>query len=209
MITPKQLKDFEEEIASLYSEGFIRAPIHLRSGNFEQLIEIFKEVSKDDYWFGTWASHSSAILKGVPQEEVKKEILDGHSITLCWPQYKFYTSAIVGQIGPWATGAAHSIKLNGGSNRVYCLIGDAASHTGVIWDSVQFSIKNDLPLTWILENNNMSVCTPVEEICPSTKKCWDLYQELVKHHECKNVEFLYYEFESEYPHSGLGKFLSF
>ena len=34
----QDLIDFEEDIASIYEQGTIRAPIHLRSGNESQLI---------------------------------------------------------------------------------------------------------------------------------------------------------------------------
>ena len=38
----QDLIDFEEDIASIYEQGIIRAPIHLRSGNESQLVDIFK-----------------------------------------------------------------------------------------------------------------------------------------------------------------------
>ena len=37
----QDLIDFEEDIASIYEQGIIRAPIHLRSGNESQLVDIF------------------------------------------------------------------------------------------------------------------------------------------------------------------------
>ncbi len=42
-----------------------------------------------------WRSHYQCLLKGVPQEQVKQDILDGKSITLCYPEYRVYSSAIV------------------------------------------------------------------------------------------------------------------
>ena len=38
----KELIAFEEEIASLFNEGRIRAPVHLYQGNEDKIIEIFK-----------------------------------------------------------------------------------------------------------------------------------------------------------------------
>ena len=37
----KDLVNFEEEIASLFNQGKIRAPVHLYQGNEEKIIEIF------------------------------------------------------------------------------------------------------------------------------------------------------------------------
>ena len=53
----QDLIDFEEDIASIYEQGIIRAPIHLRSGNESQLVDIFKNINTEDYVFSTWASH--------------------------------------------------------------------------------------------------------------------------------------------------------
>ena len=100
----KTLKDFETEIASIYERGEIKAPIHLRDGNEEQLIDIFKNINSSDYVFSTWASHIHALLKGVDPARVKKDILEGRSITLNYPDQNFYCSAIVGGVAPIALG---------------------------------------------------------------------------------------------------------
>ncbi|MFI5405161.1 MAG: thiamine pyrophosphate-dependent enzyme [Nitrososphaerales archaeon] len=208
-MTVEDLERFEDEIATIYGQGAIRGPIHLRSGQAQYLVEIFKEIRPEDWVFGTWAAHEIALLKGVPRELVKGEILDSRSITLCFPSFNLYTSAIVGQIAPWSTGVAHSMKLSNAPTRVFCFLGDASIHTGIVFESIQFSILHDLPITWVLGDNNTSVCTPVNQINPSTKKCWQLYEELSKFHNNEQVKFIYYEFESKFPHSGTGEFVSF
>ena len=50
MLSREQLIKFEEEIAQLYEDGKIKAPVHLRNGNEQKLIEIFSELenSKED-----------------------------------------------------------------------------------------------------------------------------------------------------------------
>ena len=49
--TPKELKNFETEIAKSYNDALIRGPIHLSSGNEKQLIKIFKFL--DQIWFNS------------------------------------------------------------------------------------------------------------------------------------------------------------
>ena len=71
------LKDFEIEIAKIFETGGIRAPVFLRDGNEPPLINIFKNVKENDYVFSTWASHLHALLKGVPKERLKQDILEG------------------------------------------------------------------------------------------------------------------------------------
>ena len=106
----KQLIEFENKIASLFNKGKIRAPIHLYSGNENFLINIFKKIKKNDWVFCSWRSHYQCLLKGVPQKKLQKEILDGKSISLCFPEHKVYSSAIVGGILPIAVGMALSFK---------------------------------------------------------------------------------------------------
>ena len=42
-INKKELIQFENEIASEFNDGNIRAPIHLYHGNEDQMINIFKK----------------------------------------------------------------------------------------------------------------------------------------------------------------------
>ena len=66
-----QLIAFEEEIASLFNAGKIRAPIHLYYGNEEKIIEIFKGINNQDWIFCSWRSHYHCLVKGVPKKEAE------------------------------------------------------------------------------------------------------------------------------------------
>ena len=39
--TKQSLIDFEADIASIYESGKIKAPVHLRDGNEQELIDLF------------------------------------------------------------------------------------------------------------------------------------------------------------------------
>jgi hypothetical protein len=97
--TPEKLIRFENRIVEHWEAGKIRGPIHLSNGNEEQLIEIFKRVSENDWVFSTWRSHYHWLLKGISSDYAESLILDGKSITLCDINEKFYSSAIVGGVG--------------------------------------------------------------------------------------------------------------
>ena len=101
---------FEEEIATLFNSGKIRAPVHLYKGNEEKIINVFRNIKKNDWVFCSWRSHYQCLLKGVPAKKVKEEILAGRSISLCFPKYKIFSSALVGGALPIAVGTAMSIK---------------------------------------------------------------------------------------------------
>ena len=168
-MTPEELRDFETEIEKIYETGVIRGPVHLRNGYEERLLEIAEDFQHGDVFFSTWASHLHALAAGIPAEKVKEQILDGRSITLCFPEYNFYTSAIVGGIAPIAVGAALDIKYQNDHspcchNNVWCFIGDMAYFTGIVQESIRYARMHDLPLTFVVEDNKKSVCTPTEEV---------------------------------------------
>ena len=123
----EELIQFEEEIAELFNKAKIKAPIHLYYGNEDSIIEIFKKVRKQDWVFCSWRSHYQCLLKGVSPAKLKKEILAGRSISLCFPEYKIYSSAIVGGSLPIAVGMALSLKRKKSKNKVYCFMGEMTS----------------------------------------------------------------------------------
>ena len=94
-MTKERLIAFEEDIAKEFNDAKIKAPVHLYSGNEEEMINIFKGINPEDWVLCTWRSHYQCLLKGVPPEKVKSEIMSGKSISLCFPEYNIFSSAIV------------------------------------------------------------------------------------------------------------------
>lgn len=195
----KQLIEFETDIANCFNEAKIKAPIHLYSNNEDQLIEIFKDVKKDDWIFCTWRSHYQCLLKGVPPGELKQDILAGKSITLCYAKYRIYSSAIVTGNIPIANGVALDIKRKKENNHVWCFVGDMTSETGTFFENWKYAVNHDLPITFVIEDNNKSVCT-------DTRKVWNCDS---LYFETENKKIIYYYYDSKYPHAGAGKRIQF
>lgn len=196
----EDLITFEEQVCEWWANKLIKAPIHLHDGCESQMIEIFRTyVEENDYLCCSWRSHYPSLLKGVPQEEMKKEILAGRSISLCFPEYRVISSGIVGGIIPIAAGIALGIKKAGKTNKVICFVGDMTSAGGVFSECERYCTNFDLPIIWVIEDNNKSVVT-------STRDSWGgkLPYEGPrdgKIHKLKE-NILYYSYESKYPHSG-------
>jgi|TARA_R110000772_G_scaffold65122_8_gene145533 TPP-dependent pyruvate/acetoin dehydrogenase alpha subunit len=199
LLTKEQLVEFETDIANCFNNSMIKAPVHLYDGNEEEMINIFKNVQPEDWVFCTWRSHYQCLLKGVPQNQVKQDILDGKSITLCYPKHNIYSSAIVTGNIPIATGTALDIKRKGGTNHVWCFVGDMTSETGAFFENWKYAINHDLPITYVIENNGKSVCT-------ETKSVWNT-DELYFANETRKI--IYYEYQTKYPHAGAGKRIQF
>ena len=197
--TKEELISFEDDIAECFNSGMIKAPVHLYYGNEDEIINVFNNVKDDDWVFATWRSHYQCLLKGIPPEIIKKDILEGKSITLCYPEHNIYSSAIVTGNVPIATGAALDIKRKGGDNHIWCFVGDMASETGTFFENWKYAVNHDLPITYIIENNGKSVCT-------DTKKTWGC-DELYFAKETRKI--IYYEYETKYPHAGAGRRIQF
>jgi TPP-dependent pyruvate/acetoin dehydrogenase alpha subunit len=197
--TKKQLIDFETKIGNLFNEGKIHAPIHLYDGNEDEMIEIFKNIKDQDWVFCTWRSHYQCLLKGVDPNLLTEDILQGRSITLCYPSHNIYSSAIVTGNISIATGVAMDIKRKKQENHVWCFVGDMASETGAFFENWKYSVNYDLPITFIIENNNKSVCSITNEV-------WNSKEPFFKNEKRK---IIYYEYVSKYPHAGSGKRIQF
>ena len=203
-LTPQDLISFEEEIGECFNNAEIRAPIHLYSGNEEKIIKIFEDVKEEDYVFCTWRSHYQCLLKGVPRDRLKKDILVGKSITLCYPEYRIFSSAIVTGSIPIANGRALAEKRKGSTANVWCFVGEMTSETGSFHENVKYSTSQNLPITWVVEDNGKSVCT-------NTRETWNMknlsYEELDLLNSRGNV--IYYKYDTKYPHAGAGKRIQF
>jgi len=195
LLDKNDLINFENKIATLFNEAKIRAPIHLYSNNEEQMIDIFKTVNKDDWVFCSWRSHYQCLLKGVPAMEIEQRIVNGKSISLCFPEYKIYSSAIVGGVLPISVGAALSIKTRGSAERVHCFVGEMTAETGIAHECIKYSIAHDLPIRFIIEDNGKSVMTDTREV-------WSLPK--LSYEECQSEKIIYYKYDLKFPHAGAG-----
>ena len=195
-----KLIKFEEEIAELFNSGKIKAPVHLYHGNEDNLIKLFKKIKKEDWVFCSWRSHYQCLLKGVPENIIKDEILGGKSISLCFPKYNIYSSAIVGGSLPIAVGVALSLKRKKSNDKVFCFMGEMTSETGIAHECIKYSRNFELPIHFVIEDNEKSVCT-------ETRKAWN--QKKLSYEGYNDEYVTYYHYKLKYPHAGAGKRVQF
>ena len=190
-----RLRSFETQVANDFNAARIRAPVHLYSGNEEEMIRIFEEIEEEDWVLCSWRSHYQCLLKGVPEDTLRKEILEGRSISLCFAEQRIYSSAIVGGNVPIAVGVAMGIKLRGEARRVHCFVGDMTSETGIFHECVKYSENHDLPVRFIVEDNSLSVCT-------DTREAWG--SQTLSYEGRNDARVVYYRYKTSYPHAGAG-----
>lgn len=195
MINKKDLINFELDIKKIYESGKIKAPIHLSGNNEDSLINIFRKIKKNDWVFSTWRNHYHALLKGIPVDWLKKEIVDGRSMGINNIKYKFYSSAIVAGTIPIALGVAKALKLKKKNQKVWVFIGDMTFETGMFHECYKYAKNHKLPLKFIVEDNNLSTNTP-------TNKVWVKKSKIPK-------DVIYYKYKRKYPHHGTGGWVLF
>jgi TPP-dependent pyruvate/acetoin dehydrogenase alpha subunit len=194
-VTPEELIQFEKKVADHYESGNIKGPIHLAKNNELHLIEIFKYIHHDDWVFVPWRNHYHAILHGVDKQKLFDWICEGRSMGTNNVNPNFYASSIVGGIIPIAIGTAFALKRKKSKNRVWCFVGDMTMETGGFHEAYKYSKNFNLPIQWVIEDNNMSVHTP-------TLMAWSRKQSAPD-------DAVYYEYEMGYPHHGTGKWVNF
>ena len=188
--------DFEAKVAKKYNNGEIKYPIHLTSGNEDQLIKIFHYISKKDWIFCSWRSHAHALLHGMSSKKLLNQIVNGKSMYISSRKNKILCSSIAGGTIPIALGVALAIKRRKLKNKVWLFVGDMTSQMGIFNEVYNYSRNFNLPLEIVIEDNATSVYT-------KTKKVWNT----------KKLKFpkdvFYYKYKLGYPHHGTGRWVSF
>lgn len=225
-MTKQELIDFEKKVAEHYENGLIKSPIHLSGGNESELIEIFKDIKRTDLVCSTWRSHLHALLHGIHPDELMRQILAGKSMSINSINPWFYTSSIAGGILSIAIGLGMAIKRKAMSlraiaepvgplhaawdeiselenKRVWCFVGDATSLMGLFHESTRYAWNFQLPVTFVVEDNGLSVKTPVRETYGISKERTGLPPEDF----LPNVKWYNYKLTQE--HHGIGKWIPF
>ena len=158
--TKEQLEQFELDCKAEWETGSVLGPVHLSKGNEEQLIEIFQYVHPQDYVYSTWRNHYHALLHGISEEWLMDEIKRGRSMKIINKEHNFIISAIVGGIIPQALGTAKALKEKGSDRKVWCFVGDMGFETGEFHLCHKYAKNFDLPLQFVVEDNNLSTNTP-------------------------------------------------
>jgi TPP-dependent pyruvate/acetoin dehydrogenase alpha subunit len=107
----------------------------------------------------------------------------------------------VGGIPSIATGLALAAKLRGTDEHVWCWTGDMSAETGAWAESYKYARTQDLPITFVVEDNELSVLTPTHEMWGADK--WYLPAQNRVWYESKHL--IYYKYKNtKYPHAGAG-----
>lgn len=205
----KDLIDFEQEVHDRWEQGLIKGPVHLSYSNELELIDIFQYVNEKDWVFSTWRNHYHALLHGVPKDKLWEYIMSGKSISFQCPEKNFFSSAIVGGVVPIAVGTSLGLKFKNVTDRmVWCFVGDMTSESGTFYEAVKYSIRNELPIHFVIEDNGLSTNTPTQQAWGMEKYLSNFYDNYPDNIRNKYITKYCY-IRDKYPHVGIGKFIHF
>jgi len=162
--TRDDLTSFEQKVQVLWEDGELPYLMHLSGGNEDFLIDLFNhDIKINDWVLSTHRNHYHALLSGFTHEELLDGIKEGRSMFTYSNALKFLTSSILAGQCCIAAGLAWSLKESGSNNRVWCFLGDGAEEQGHFYEAVLMVSGNDLPCTFVIEDNDRSVDTTIEE----------------------------------------------
>ena len=173
-----RIRRVQERIESLYLKDEMKTPIHLCIGQEAIAVGVCAVLEKKDYISSNHRGHGHYLAKGgdlnalIAELHCKKSGCSkgyGGSMHLVDVSVGHLgSSSIVGGGIPIGTGLGLSIMMKK-SKQVSCIfLGDGAADEGVLYESINFAMLKKLPVIYILENNQWSVCSHI-----SARQCED------------------------------------
>jgi len=173
------VRSVELKIASEYSSGLMRTPVHLCVGQESIPVGLSEHLFHYDKVLSNHRSHGHYLAKGGGLLALFGEILGkqigcakgrGGSQHLIDLSANFIASApILGGTIPIAAGVAFAIKLQETDGIVVVYLGDAVLEEGVLFETLSFASLHSLPILFVVENNRLSVHTHINQRQPLRK----------------------------------------
>lgn len=172
-----EIRFAEESFIDPISNGEVRCPVHLYSGEEAIAVGVCAALQDTDYIFGNHRSHGHFLAKGGKLKELVAEIYGkdtgcsrgrGGSMHLIDPEVGMLGGApIVAGTISLAIGAALASIIRNDNRVSVTFFGDGATNEGVLFEAMNFAALKKLPVIFVCENNLYATHMPVEECRPA------------------------------------------
>jgi len=166
------VRHFEEKCMHAYRAGKVGGYLHLYIGQEATGVGWMSVLRPDDLVIGAYRIHGFALLRGSDPGRVMAELMGkqtglahgkGGSMHLYDIEHGFYGGwGIVGGHIPLGVGLAFAAKYHKSDQVVTCWLGDGAANAGVFLESLNMASLWDLPIIFIIENNQFAMGTRLE-----------------------------------------------
>ncbi len=170
-----RIREFELAAIDLFKRGMVKGAIHAYIGQEASAVGVCMALRKDDLIAGTHRSHGHNIAKGADTKKMMAEILGketgyckgrgGSMHIAAFETGSLGALAVVGAGIPIAVGAALAFKLRGEDRVAVPFTGDAGCNTGNWHEGLNMASIWDLPVVFVLENNQYGVSTRITYSC--------------------------------------------
>jgi TPP-dependent pyruvate/acetoin dehydrogenase alpha subunit len=171
--TTSIIRRFEQRAIEQYRLGNIRGYLHPYLGQEGIAVGSIAAIGPDDYIVSTHRGHGHAIAKGHDPKRMMAELFGketgychgrGGSMHVASRSIRNLgaNGVVAGGLGI-GTGAALAIKQRGGSEVVLAFCSDGSAANGMWHESINLAAIWDLPVIFVLENNQYAVSTPIRD----------------------------------------------
>ena len=196
IILAKKIREFELKILREYKEGKLPGTIHCCIGQELDVVRLIKQLKKGDIITSNHRCHGHFLAYSENFDGLYKElhkqpsgVNQGRCLSQHIHQDDFYTTGVQGGLMPIACGMALAEKMKDSGNIVVCFIGDGTLGQGVLYESLNLASLWQLPILFVLENNQYSMSTSVKDNaagcircrfeCFGLKECWFNFDEVL------------------------------
>jgi TPP-dependent pyruvate/acetoin dehydrogenase alpha subunit len=168
------IRIFETECIKLYRQGLIIGYFHPYLGEEAIATGVCTALRKDDYIVSTHRGHGHCIARGGELKKMVAEVLgreDGYCRGRGGSMHiadidtgNIGANGIVGGGIPIGVGAGLGVRVRRTDQVAAVFFSDGACNNGVFAESLNLAAIWDLPVIFVLENNQYAVSSPIEEM---------------------------------------------
>ena len=172
------IRRFEEKAGQLYGMGLIGGFCHLYIGQEAVVTGIQAAAQKNDAVITTYRDHAHMIACGMDPKGIMAELTGrtggfskgkGGSMHMFSVEKQFFGGhGIVGANVPLGTGMAFAQKYKGTNAITMTYFGDGASNQGQVYESFNMASLWQLPVIFIIENNEYAMGTSTKRHAADT-----------------------------------------
>jgi pyruvate dehydrogenase E1 component alpha subunit len=160
--------------AKLAADAWVRGPLHLSTGQEAVAAGVCANLRRDDLLTSTHRGHGHTLAKGGDPARMMCELFGraegynggrGGSMHLAdFSVGMLGANGVVAAGIPIACGAAHAIRLRGGTQLVACFFGDGAINRGPFLEGLNWARVFALPVLFVCEDNRYSATTATASV---------------------------------------------
>ncbi|GGK27147.1 thiamine pyrophosphate-dependent dehydrogenase E1 component subunit alpha [Salinarimonas ramus] len=169
-----RIRAFEEAALRGLADGHVRGAIHPSIGQEAVATAVCLNLARADLLLSTHRGHGHTLAKGADAQAMMRELFGREGGTCGGKGGSMHIADFsVGMLGangvvsaniPIAVGAAHAIRLRGGTEIVACLFGDGAINRGPFLEGLNWAKIFHLPVLFVCEDNGWSATTRTADL---------------------------------------------